>query len=385
MALLDAHTAAVLARDIYGVNDDNEIPFRIFLGRAIFAQGERQKVLKAAVGGHIIRSAIDGFGVCVMGEGIYKDDLFLIFRGTTTANNKADFVTDARIGITYSKTGSPVHIGFNHTFNSMQKNIETFINAGKIKGTIHCVGHSLGGAVASLAADWISANYVNTVQLYTFGAPRVGLGFFTKKTTSRIYAENMHRIYHRTDPVPMIPLYPYAHAPSPGKGYFISSSEPLATAEAHSMQKYVDNVESKSWEELGNVPEEPYTIESEIERWLKSKSPVDANSHAFWRWIDSALIYVLKKVAMSVLISIQGAVSGSHTILDKIAYMLAKGIDLSKNISIWVQRLMRKLMQALGMEPKEDKKDLTRSFIHRILVMITQKAYSYAKKALKSI
>nr|WP_274054955.1 hypothetical protein [Thalassomonas haliotis] len=39
---------------------------------------------------------------------------------------------------------------------------------------MHCVGHSPGGALAALTADWIKAGFGKTVYLYTFAAPRVG-------------------------------------------------------------------------------------------------------------------------------------------------------------------------------------------------------------------
>ncbi len=55
------------------------------------------------------------------------------------------------------------------------------------------------------------------------------------------------------------------------------------------------------------------------------------------------------------IISIQGAFVATFTIADKIAYILAKGINLAENISIWVEHLMRKLMQALGMKVAESK------------------------------
>jgi thioesterase domain-containing protein len=47
----------------------------------------------------------------------------------------------------------PVHIGFNQTFNNMLPEIKDFLKNNKPEGQIHCIGHSLGGPVASLAAD----------------------------------------------------------------------------------------------------------------------------------------------------------------------------------------------------------------------------------------
>lgn len=147
--------AAELAHTVYAINSDDEKALKSFLTLALFAQGGAGKILlNGEVGGRVFRSDRDGFSVCAKGSGPYQGDLFLVFRGTTKANNRADFVTNARIGLERSETGMPVHVGFNHTFKSMLPDIEKFISESKICGTIHCVGHSLGGAVASLAADW---------------------------------------------------------------------------------------------------------------------------------------------------------------------------------------------------------------------------------------
>jgi len=80
-----------LAQQIYFVNGGDAKELKRFLGQKIFGQGESsQTVLKADVGGRVIRAARDSFGVCALGAGDYSGDVFLIFRGTTEANNKAD-------------------------------------------------------------------------------------------------------------------------------------------------------------------------------------------------------------------------------------------------------------------------------------------------------
>ena len=380
--------ASQLAFSIYTVNSGDKIGLKTFMNAKVFAQGSDQTLLKGAVGGRILRATKDSFGFCSKGAGEYKGDLFLIFRGTTMANRKADIVTDARIGIERSKSGLPVHIGFNHTFTSMLTDIRKYISEAKALGTIHCIGHSLGGAVASLAADWVSRNTPNSVKLYTFGAPRVGTEWFAKSTTNSICGasgDNIHRVYHRTDPVPMVALYPFMQAPYGELGHYIYSSEPLSSGAAHLMGKYVGSVKNRSWSQLNEVPDQPYNIESAIESWLQSKSPIDSSSATFWRWVDSALIYVLKKVAMSSILNLQSVFIGAFTLADKIAYLLVKGIDLADNVSIWVEHLMRKLMLALGMRVAKSKKDLTRQLITQVLRRITEKASRDASNALRKL
>lgn len=383
---LNPSEAARLATLVYTVNSGDNIRLKAFLGDKLFQQtGNSQTQLKAAVGGRILRATTDGFGLCAKGAGQYQNDLFLIFRGTTTANKKADFITDARIGITRSRTGLPVHIGFNHTFNSMLPDIRSYLLEAKATGVVHCIGHSLGGAVASLAADWVARNTSNRPRLYTFGAPRVGTQWFVKSTTDKILAGNMFRVHHRTDPVPMVALYPFMQAPYQQKGYFIGSTEPLTSGAAHLMAKYVRSVKGKTWKQLSGIPDQPYSIEAAIETWLQSKTPMTSASPGFWRWIDSALIYVLKKVAITSLLALQGVFMGAFTLADKIAYILAKGIELADNVSIWVEHLMRKMMQALGMSVVKSKEQLTRSLIKHVLRRITEAASRDASNALRNL
>lgn len=222
---LKPKVAAELATAAYAVNSGDEKALKAFLTRAVFKAGANAKIqLKAEVGGRIFRSARDSFGLAALGRGQYEGDLFLIFRGTTEANNKADFVTDARIGITRSSTSYPVHIGFQHTFSSMVSEISRFTAEHQTQGTVHCIGHSLGGAVAALAAEWAYSNISKQVKLYTFGQPRVGMTLFSQALTQKLGAKNIHRVYHTTDPVPMVPIFPYVHNPLPGMAHELAQN-----------------------------------------------------------------------------------------------------------------------------------------------------------------
>lgn len=389
MSELNPTAAANIAAKIYDVQ--NPMLVDLFLKLPYFKREEKataspHKHLKAEVGGRVILNHDDGFGVCAEGGENNKGEVFLIFRGTTMANKKADVLTDARIGLTRSNTGQLVHCGFQHCFNSMLPAIRIFFTSykGSIK-TVHCIGHSLGGAVAALAADWVAQTLKHPTKLYTFGAPRLGTEFFAKSTTSAIGEANIHRVYHRTDPVPMVPLYPFMHAPYNAQGHYLYSAYPLTSGAAHFMANYITSVTGKTWQQMSDVPDQPYTIESAIESWLKSKSPVDTSSATFWRWVDSAIIYVIKKVAMTAILGLQATFIGAFTVADKIAYILAKGIDLAENISVWVEHLMRKLMQALGMKVAKAKKELTRSLIQHVLTRLTEKANQEARDALRKL
>jgi triacylglycerol lipase len=387
MPVLTPHEAADLADGVYRVNGNDDFNLKIFLNHRIFQKTSRvesPKIIKADVGGRLFRAAKDSFGVMASGE----KDLFLIFRGTTKANNNADKITDLRIGICLSKTNLPVHIGFNQTFNSMLPEIKSFFKDNEAPELIHCIGHSLGGAVASLAADWISKNRSDLkgrIKLYTFGAPRVGTDWFANSTTSTIGDINMYRTYHRTDPVPMVAIYPFVQAPIRKPGHFLPSSFPLTSGDAHKMEHYISSVRGKDWPSISENPIEPYNLEICLENWLKSKSPVSTSDSSFWQWVNSALIYVIKKVSINALAMLQGAVIGLHTIVDKLAYILAQGINLAKDISTWVVLLMKKLMQALHIVAPPTKEELTQALIKRVLTRLTEEANKNASKAIRNL
>jgi len=126
-----------------------------------------------------------------------------------------------------------------------------------------------------------------------------------------------------------------------------------------------------------------YNVESLVEEWLRSKSPVNPNDAKVWQWINSAIIYVLKKISMPLFLSIQSGAIGAITIADKIAWILRKGIELSKDIGTWVILLMRKIMQALGMAVAKSAEHLTRNLMRHILIMLTERVSGEARKAVR--
>lgn len=350
MPQLSPRTAAELAYDVYLLQ--HEVGLKAFLLRPEFSRiSGGTQFMKAEVGSRLINTR-DGFGVCAAGGKGYENDLFIIFRGSTSANHNADWVSNARIGVEFSKNGLPVHIGFNNIFTSMLPKIREFLRSTKNIHTIHCIGHSLGGAVATLTADWLSSNSPAKVSLYTFGAPKPGLYLFAKNLTNKLGKKNIHRAYHATDPVPMIPLFPFVQPAIPGFGHCIPSSEGILSVAAHDMGKYVLSVKSASWAELERRAP-PYSLDTAVESWLKSKIPVNAGSPKIWQWINAALIYVLKKIVGVAALALQTGFMGTVSLADTIAWTLRKGIDLSKAVGQWVLYLMRKIMQVLGMKPVE--------------------------------
>ena len=376
--------AAELADDVYIIQ--NERLLTAFMSRKEFLQEANIGIhLKAEVG---FRSKFlntrDGFGVCVMGGDKYLNELFLIFRGSTKANYGADWISNARIGVNSSKTGLPVHLGFNHIFNSMLPQLQSFMKDAKQVKSVHCIGHSLGGAIATLAADWIKSNKGLPVKLYTFGAPKPGMMLFANRLSQKLGKKNIFRAYHPTDPVPMIPLFPFVQPPLPGFGHYIPFGEGMISKEAHDIGKYVESVKDFGWKQFERR-RPPYSIEHAVEQWLKSKSPVTANSPFIWQWINEAIIYILRKISSAAAAILQGAVIGAVTLADTIAYLLRKGIDLSIAIGEWVFMLMQKILQVLGLRKVEKTESLNQTVMKNIMLQLIEKTNQEAKDAVRKI
>ena len=383
MSVLSPKISSELAKEIYAVQNESLVKF--FLARKEFSNSESTH-LKAEVGfrSKFLINTQDGFGVCVMGGDKYKNELFIIFRGSTFANKNADWISNARIGVNSSKTGLPVHLGFNHIFNSMLPQIQSFLKDTKQIKSVHCIGHSLGGAVATLAADWIKSNKGYPVKLYTFGAPKPGTSLFANRLSTKLGNKNIFRAYHATDPVPMIPLYPFVQPPLPGFGHYIPSSETIFSAQAHDMGVYVKSVKDLNWKQLERR-RPPYSVELAVEQWLKSTSPVTSASPFIWQWINEAIIYILRKAFGIAATVLQGGFIGAVTLADTIAYMLQKGIEISVTIGKWVLLLMRKIMEVFGFKKIETIEKLDQTLMRNMMIKLIDKTNQEAKSVIQKI
>jgi len=352
--------------------------------RPEFSNSSANKIsVQAQVGSRLINTH-DGFAVCATGGKGQESNIYLVFRGSTTANMYADWVSNARIGVTPTLSG-PVHSGFNNIFTSMLPEIKKFVLEHEQSATtFHCIGHSLGGAVATLTANWLKTSGSRTVKLYTFGAPKPGMYLFSRGFTRKMGKENIHRAYHPTDPVPMIPIFPYMHAPLPGYGHYIPVNENMVSAAAHDMRLYVKSVTGLDWKALERKAP-PYSVDSMVEQWLQSHSPVNSSSPKILEWINAGLIYILKKIAGSALLVVQGIFIGALTPIDTIAYILRKGIDLTVSLGQWVVHLMRKIMQVLGLRVIDNKEELTQAVMRDALMKIADKTTQQAKSAVMKI
>ncbi|PPQ63693.1 hypothetical protein CVT24_004578 [Panaeolus cyanescens] len=141
-----------------------------------------------------------------------RKEIVVVFRGTSEL---ADIVVDINLLFkTLSSTGltgiknEKVHSGFQFAYNVVADTVLKTVRSESAKYPSYRIvvtGHSLGGAVASIAALSIKAALPSVpLQLYTFGQPRVGNAEFATYVENRIGTANIFRAVHTYDGVPTI-------------------------------------------------------------------------------------------------------------------------------------------------------------------------------------
>jgi len=262
-----------------------------------------------------------GFGLVAHGKNAFQGHSVITIRGTASLR---DGLTDAHFGLSGGANGSMVHAGFNKTFYTMKPALQEFMAANvrdKITAGVHLVGHSLGGALATLAADWIKAEYSLPVKLHTFGSPRVGLEDFSRSATSRI--DHIYRCTHGADPVTKVPLWPFSHAPYNGQEIRLDSGQGLKGA-AHKLSGnpgYVNTANSSDWNNL-TVKANHY-LNTPVRLNFEDRNQASFNAH----WADklgAALVTLLKDAGYYSAVAAQAAIGTGLTFYDMLARTLDK-------------------------------------------------------------
>ena len=150
-------------------------------------------------GGHAPRDVPVGF------TARRRDDVYLILRGTMTAR---EWIRDFRMGLVpylLPRYGR-VHDGFMHIYSMIRPTVQetlALVDHGK---RLFIAGHSLGGALSTLALPDIGARMERkAIWLYTYGSPRVGDNGFAVAFNSD-YRDRSFRILNTSDIVGSLPL-----------------------------------------------------------------------------------------------------------------------------------------------------------------------------------
>ncbi|MGI2177251.1 lipase family protein [Shewanella sp. AC34-MNA-CIBAN-0136] len=335
--------------------------------------------------GGFIFNRQSGFAVMGLGKGQYLGDAIIAIRGTQLI---ADWGTNAQLGLSVGDGNQIVHAGFNNAFASLRQQIATFLDKWRISNpgkAIHFVGHSLGGALASLAADWASVNnYASNINLYTFGSPRVGQQGFASANTHRL--NQIFRCTHGADVVPKVPLWPFIHAPYQGVEYRLDNSQGLRIS-AHGMDPkagaepgYLVSANTEHWGHL-------HVKASEYLKPVKLRYENRNQASYSDQWSDklsAALITVLKEAGYYGAIVAQATASYGLTFYDLVAKTLEKIAAAADSFADDVRGLLGHMLSFAG-AVVTTVVDLTYATIRAIFNKMLARLYSSVKDAIKSV
>lgn len=381
--MLSPRQAAVFADLAYAVENKNPVQtlrghegLRVVAGDFQINFGTASDGFKASSG--LLAQKQTNFGFLATGKGSYKNNLVIAIRGTATA---FDGLTDANIGVTTSLSGSLVHAGFQRCFESLMPGIKRSLTpylSTDSKMAVHCVGHSLGGALAHMTSDWIKSTYGNPALLYSFGAPRVGMDGFAYKTSDNI--EKIFRCTHGGDPVPMVPLWPFMHT-TPAE--FRLDSGWMILPARHKMgyrgnPGYINTADSSSWDTLKRASEQFLAGGVHLK---ESKSGLVSFTQYWAEKILGALITLLKAAGYYSLVVMQARISSVFTVYDFIARTMEKLAAAASDFVEDARGIISHVMRFVGMTLSMPAV-LTYDFIRLVFNKMVKKLYGDAKKAI---
>lgn len=256
----------------------------------------------------------NGFGYIARGTGERKNEAIVATRGTATL---LDLWTDGNGAFAQSPSGFMVHSGFNDTYRSFRAQIMGWFEKNRDITSVHCVGHSLGAALATLAADDLS-RYGKSVALYTFGSPRVGTDSYSSYMATMLAGHN-YRVHCASDPVTMVGPWMYSHLF--GKNYTLPWKGWSVSLFAHFMDNYIKGIEQADWGGLAQSAECKARIEAEIKAMFETPeagNSITMYSTAAMSMISKALGWLLEKGATVV----GAAALVGMTVIDKLSYLL---------------------------------------------------------------
>ncbi|KAL8874486.1 MAG: hypothetical protein Q9174_000179 [Haloplaca sp. 1 TL-2023] len=155
------------------------------------------------------------------------------------------------------------------------------------------VGHSLGGAVAALAALEFSAKGWSP-QITTFGEPKIGnqalMKYMDKAFHSRgqtDMAQQYRRVTHVDDPVPLLPLGEWGYSPHGGQIHIFKPDLPPEKSDLRHCKGDVDpqciaGAQASSWRPKSRLrPEADF---DSFEKWWTESKGLGQNPARFRKW-----------------------------------------------------------------------------------------------------
>ncbi|KAA8981352.1 lipase family protein [Halospina sp. K52047b] len=390
METLSPKIAAECADAVYSVFSPESMgsipmPTSPQLGRQFSFKGGAAPVMGETGGIFGLYTQTTGFAV--IGEGLerHHNSTLIAIRGSSSI---ADYLTDFDVGIATGINNQSVHSGFEEAFASMRPafhdRLSKRLTQARADHTVHCVGHSLGGALASMTADWLKSEFPVKVNLYTFGAPRVGLKGYATKNTNQVDAH--FRCTHGADPVPLAPVWPFIHAPTEGPSEYRLDSAEGINFSAHRMGHkgtpgYRNTASADDW---GELKRQSIRFLNQPVR-LRYEDRLQASFTNYWsEKLNAALITLLKDAGYYSAIATQATVTSALTFYDRLARSLEKIAEASADFAEQTAGLLGHMLVFAGKVAVTVTK-LTYQFIRWVFETTIGALNRCVKKALETL
>ncbi len=133
--------------------------------------------------------------------------IYVVFRGTVTISEWISDATLSQVNYTDVANGGKTETGFTAVYDSIRQAIMQKVTSLAAAGsytTLYITGHSLGGALSTLAAPDLAAHTsFNHPIVYTFAGPRAGDPTFASVYNNAIATS--WRVVNTNDEVPKLP------------------------------------------------------------------------------------------------------------------------------------------------------------------------------------
>jgi triacylglycerol lipase len=229
-----------------------------------------------------------------------------------------------------------IHKGFGTTFKSYMQQLNEFIkqqNLGFKPSAVHCMGHSLGGALANLNAAACAELGFNSY-LYTVAAPRVGMVPYAEHLSKKMNAAHVYRVANEADVVTMVPCYPFVHSPYVHGTYLLDGSWAKVSIVQHMLGTGYNSMTNSTWKQMESLTRgKQQQLENSLyvaqkkdsgyfEKWINM--PGAMFSGRLLKVINRSIHEMLTQVGAQSLLSVSHYRTGSFTVLDQLAEILAR-------------------------------------------------------------
>lgn len=382
-----------LCRIAYNSESVSHRLFKGQVGRELpFVEKESVKILTATSG--LITPVASGFGFMAQLNGGRSKEIVIATRGTT--NSMADYGTDINAIPTLGPTGHVIHKGFSSTFKSYVQQLNEFIkqqNLGFKPTAVHCMGHSLGGALANLNAAACAELGLNSC-LYTVAAPRVGMVPYAEHLSKKMNAAHVYRVANEADIVTMVPCYPFVHAPYVHGTYLLDAGWLNINPAMHKLATGYSAMVNSTWKQMQSLTRGK---QQQLENSMYPANNAEAGrfeqlarmpgamfSGRLLKLINKAIHDMLSRLGAQSLLSVGHYGTGAFTVLDQMAEILARYAQASHKQAKEVAGMLNAIMAYLG-RATYTVADASVATIRWVFGLLHQSVNAMAKQAIQLV